>query len=139
MQAHWQRFTSRQERKYRLGMGYLCLLGLILPGLQRFYLGQMLAGWIYLGWGIVPLLLPGWGWLVWIPRGLSALEALWLLLLMDNADFDNRFNRHLNRLEWGSFSGEKTSDSERQLEELRRMGVISEQEYQQRRQQQRWP
>jgi len=132
----WQQFTSPRKRKYRLLVGYLSLLGLVLPGGQRFYLGQMVAGWIYVGLGTVPLLLPGWGWLVWIPRGLSALEALWVLVLMDNADFENRFNRDLNRLEWRSLSGENTTDGERQLEEMRRAGIISEEEYQQRRQEQ---
>ncbi|GAB4213159.1 MAG: hypothetical protein OHK0012_08740 [Synechococcales cyanobacterium] len=115
-------------------MGYLSLLGLMLPGGQRFYLGQSIAGYIYLVWGLFPLLIPGWGWLVWIPRSLSGLEAFWVLFLLDNADFDNRFNRHLSNLEWGSLTGENTSDGERQLEDMRRQGVITEQEYQQRRQ-----
>lgn len=112
----------------------LALAGVLLPGLHKFYLGQV-------RWGLAYLLL---SWTP-IPRVASVLEGLWYLF-QDREEFDRCFNRaqvpthtnSANSANSASSSAASTSliaEALRQLEALRQDGLISEYEFEQKRRQ----
>ncbi len=122
-----------RPRLVREVAGWLAVLGLFIPGLQRFYMGHKRWGWVYVGVGLlvlvpsVPLQI-----LSYTLRAFCLLEGLWILT-MNNADFDFRFNRDWIDLEWKSGEGREVRDPEQQLEILLRQGLITRAEYEARR------
>ena len=123
-----------RQRLVREAAGWLAVLGVVIPGLQRFYMGHK-------RWGRVYLLV---GLMVWVPslplqilsyglRALCLLEGLWLLT-MTNEDFDFRFNRDLLELEWTSAKSREVRDPEQQLEIQWKQGLLTRAEYEERRQ-----
>ncbi|MDX2272812.1 MAG: SHOCT domain-containing protein [Cyanobacteriota bacterium] len=128
------------QRKVKETWAWVALVGVLVPGLQwLLYLGhfhpqQRKWGWIYLGIGFCFLLPIGaLKYLSLLPRLACLLEGLWLLS-MSNEEFDSRFNREHSGLEWTSVIGRAALDPEQQLEAMKRSGLITEAEYQQRRQ-----
>jgi hypothetical protein len=105
----------------------------LIPGLQRFYMGHRRWGWGYLVLGLmvfvpsIPLQLLGYG-----VRALCLLEGLWFLT-MTNEDFDFRFNRDLIELDWTSAKSREVRDPEQQLEIQLKQGLITRAEYEERR------
>ncbi|MGQ9837829.1 MAG: SHOCT domain-containing protein [Cyanobacteriota bacterium] len=124
-----------RQRLIREVAGWLSILGLAIPGLQRFYMGHKRWGWGYLVVGLMvfipspPLQILSYG-----LRVFCLVEGLWILT-MTNADFDFRFNRDLIGLEWKSVEGRESQDPEQQLESLLKQGLITQAEYEERRQQ----
>lgn len=112
----------------------LAFAGILLPGLHKFYLGQM-------RWGLCYLLL-GWITPISISKIASVAEGFWYLF-QDREAFDRRFNiGHLGSdhtsiaasvAPIGSVS--LFADAIRQLEQLRQEGLISEYEFEQKRRQ----
>ncbi len=116
-----------------------------IAGLHKFYVGQP---W----WGLVYLLLSG----TLIPHVASAIEGVWYLVQQEEA-FRQRFDgpdpllSWLRFPAWGQKSGEDEGKSKetgpitdrveevaealRQLEQLRQEGLISDQEWEQKRRQ----
>jgi hypothetical protein len=124
---------QKRQRLVREVAGWLAVLGVLIPGLQRFYMGHKRWGWVYLLVGLM----------VWVPslplqilsyglRALCLLEGLWLLT-MTNEDFDFRFNRDLLELEWTSAKSREVRDPEQQLEIQLKQGLITRTEYEERR------
>ena len=115
----------------------LALLSTIVPwpiaGLQKFYLGQPL-------WGIIYLLL----WNTPIPRIASAIDAVWYLV-QGEEEFQQQFNAvHLgnssqaNRRFTNPFQPPQViayADALRELDQLRAEGLVSENEFEQKRRQ----
>ena len=116
----------------------LAFAGVIVPGLHKFYLGQM-------RWGVVYLLL---GWTP-ISKIASVGEGLWYLF-QDREEFDRNFNS--GSLTPGAMSVSLASanstgaaldpiqvtavaEALRQIEQLRQEGLISEYEFEQKRRQ----
>ncbi len=122
------------KRLNKFILGWAALAGILVPGLQRFYMRHKRWGWAYLGLGFIPLLIPNFWWLAIVIRIFCVAEGLWVLS-MDNLDFDTRFNQDVSGLEWKSVEGRESHDPEQQLESMRRSGAITEAEYQTRRQQ----
>ncbi|MFS8876024.1 SHOCT domain-containing protein [Synechococcus sp. R5-13] len=126
---------QERRRLVREVAGWLAMLGVLIPGLQRFYMGHQRWGWGYLVAGLmvfvpsIPLQILSYG-----VRALCLLEGLWILT-MSNADFDFRFNRELIELEWTSVEGREARDPEQQLESLLKQGLITRAEYEERRRQ----
>ncbi|MFQ3614848.1 MAG: SHOCT domain-containing protein [Cyanobacteriota bacterium] len=124
-----------RRRLIREVAGWLSMLGLLIPGLQRFYMGHKRWGWGYLVVGLlvfipsIPLQI-----LSYALRAFCLFEGLWILT-MTNADFDFRFNRDLIGLEWKSVEGRESQDPEQQLESQLKQGLITRAEYEERRQQ----
>lgn len=98
-----------------------------LAGIHKFYLGQHL-------WGLFYLLL----WSTPIPRVACAIEAVWYLA-QDAEEFNRRFN-----LTQSEFYGETATsvnpqqvnamaEALRQLDQLRKEGLMSEYEFEQKR------
>jgi hypothetical protein len=131
-QAMSQPLSPRWTSKIILG--WLSMLGILVPGLQRFYLRQRTWGWAYLALGFLFLFPIGsWKWFLSITiRVLCFLEAAWILT-MDNDDFNGRFNRDVSSLEWTSVQGKESQDPEQQLEQMLNSGLITAEEYQERR------
>ncbi len=126
--------TTRKEKP---ALGLLCLAGVLLPGFQRFYLGQKTSGWVFIVIGLFGLPFLPFPWylklLSYLLRVLCLAEGLWVLS-MTNQDFDARFNPEFARLEWTStVKKQKPLDPEQQLESMRRQGLLTESEYQQKR------
>ncbi len=125
-------FTKPKDRRVAI---VLAFAGAVLPisGLHKFYLGQR-------GWGVVYLLLS----LPWfpnpIPRIASVMEGVWLMLQRAD-EFDRRFNGAASvRSSAQPAAGNSTeaatiAEALRQLNQLRDDGLISEQEFEQKRQQ----
>jgi TM2 domain-containing membrane protein YozV len=124
---------QKRQRLVREGAGWLAVLGVLIPGLQRFYMGHRRWGWGYLVLGLmvfvpsIPLQLLGYG-----VRALCLLEGLWFLT-MTNEDFDFRFNRDLIELDWTSAKSREVRDPEQQLEIQLKQGLITRAEYEERR------
>jgi TM2 domain-containing membrane protein YozV len=126
----------------------LALAGFLLPGLHKFYLGQLGWGWFYL--------LPGlcfWDVdLGLMPRLACLFEGSWLLL-QSQTEFDRRFNGITDSSESlgkstlalaaaaTATTAAKTAQVEnmgqslRQLDQLRQEGLITEYEFEQQRRQ----
>ncbi|MEN9202998.1 MAG: hypothetical protein Q6K80_04865 [Thermostichus sp. DG_1_6_bins_120] len=123
----------QRQRLIREVAGCLSILGLLVPGLQRFYMGHKRWGWGYLVVGLlvvipsIPLQI-----LSYVLRAFCFLEGLWLLT-MSNEDFDFRFNRDLISLEWKSVEGRASQDPEQQLESHLKQGLITRTEYEEQR------
>ncbi len=112
--------------KSRDAAAILALIGIFIPGLHKFYLGQPL-------WGLLYLLL------FWtpIPRVASAIEAVWYLA-QDRDDFDRNFNLNLGPARNSPAAPAQVStiaEAMRQLDSLRQDGLISEYEFEQKRRQ----
>ena len=127
------RVIAVKSRKLAAG---LALLGVItLPGIHRFYLGQS-------RWGLVYLLL---AWKTPISRIASGFEAIWYLFL-DDDEFDRTFN------DSPSLAGVSTATTDpkdtpgldpakveqvvsavREIENLRKEGLMTETEFEQKR------
>lgn len=126
---------QKRQRLVREAAGWLAMLGVLIPGLQRFYMGHRRWGWGYLVLGLmvfvpsIPLQILSYG-----VRALCLLEGLWLLT-MTNEDFDFRFNRDLIELDWTSAQGREVRDPEQQLESQLQQGLITRAEYEERRRQ----
>ncbi|MEP0957793.1 NINE protein [Microcoleus sp. FACHB-1515] len=97
-------------------------------GLHKFYLGQPV-------WGVVYLLL---SWTM-IPKFASAIEGIWYLL-QNQAEFDSNFNGALPPapppsppIDAGQV--EAVAAALRQLDQLRKEGLMSEYEFEQKRRQ----
>jgi TM2 domain-containing membrane protein YozV len=124
-----------RQRLIREVAGWLSMLGVLIPGLQRFYMGHKRWGWGYLVVGLmvfipsIPLQIIGYA-----LRAFCFAEGLWILT-MTNADFDFRFNRDLIGLEWKSVEERESQDPEQQLESQLKQGLITRAEYEERRQQ----
>ncbi len=125
--------SPRRQRLVREAAGWLAVLGVLIPGLQRFYMGHKRWGWVYLLVGLmvvvpsIPLQILSYG-----LRALCLLEGLWLLT-MTNEDFDFRFNRDLIELDWSSAKTREVRDPEQQLEIQLKQGLITRSEYEERR------
>jgi TM2 domain-containing membrane protein YozV len=117
---------AHQAKNRRIAAG-LALAGILLPGLHKFYLGQV-------RWGVVYLLL---SWTP-IPRVASVLEGLWYLF-QDREEFDRCFNplqaQPENRASSTAASASLIADALRQIEALRQDGLISDYEFEQKRRQ----
>lgn len=119
--------VSRRRKDKKLA-SILALAGIFtIPGLHKFYLRQP-------GWGILYLIF---SWTP-IPRIASAIEGFWYLS-QNGAEFDQRFN---DCLAGGFGVAERVIQPEqvasvaqalRTLDELRRDGLISEYEFEQKR------
>ncbi len=126
---------QKRQRLVREAAGWLAVLGVLIPGLQRFYMGHRRWGWGYLVLGLmvfvpsIPLQILSYG-----VRALCLLEGLWLLT-MTNEDFDFRFNRDLIELDWTSAQDREARDPEQQLESQLQQGLITRAEYEERRRQ----
>ena len=127
--------TNCKDRKVA---ALLALVGIVVPGLHKFYLGQP-------RWGIVYLLL------LWTPisKVASILEAAWYLF-QDREEFDRNFNSlslgvsATNGIIVSGATAGRTidvpqiaaiADALRQLDDLRQDGLISEYEFEQKRRQ----
>lgn len=114
----------------------LAFAGILLPGLHKFYLGQM-------RWGLCYLLL-GWITPISISKIASVAEGFWYLF-QDQEGFDRSFNvGHVGHVGHLSHDGTPAApiasvslfaDAIRQLEQLRQEGLISEYEFEQKRRQ----
>lgn len=123
----------------------LALMGVLVPGLHKFYLGQPL-------WGIAYLAL---AWNTPISRVASLVEAIWYLA-QNEAEFDLNFNTDPADMidDWSVPAVDGTewsvpmvrpkapppdmraiADAMRQLDQLREDGLISEYEFEQKRRQ----
>ncbi|MFS8881367.1 SHOCT domain-containing protein [Synechococcus sp. H55.11] len=126
---------QKRQRLVREAAGWLAVLGVLIPGLQRFYMGHRRWGWGYLVLGLmvfvpsIPLQILSYG-----VRALCLLEGLWLLT-MTNEDFDFRFNRDLIELDWTSAQDREVRDPEQQLQSQLQQGLITRAEYEERRRQ----
>ncbi|MFS8856369.1 SHOCT domain-containing protein [Synechococcus sp. H55.2] len=126
---------QKRQRLVREAAGWLAVLGVLIPGLQRFYMGHKRWGWVYLLVGLmvlvpsIPLQILSYG-----LRALCLLEGLWLLT-MTNEDFDFRFNRDLIELDWTSAQDREVRDPEQQLQSQLQQGLITRAEYEERRRQ----
>ncbi len=124
---------QKRQRLVREAAGWLAVLGVLIPGLQRFYMGHKCWGWVYLLVGLmvlvpsIPLQILSYG-----LRALCLLEGLWLLT-MTNEDFDFRFNRDLIELDWSSAKGREVRDPEQQLELQLKQGLLTRAEHEERR------
>lgn len=131
---------QNRSLKDRKVAAILAFVGLVIPGLHKFYLGQP-------RWGIVYLLL----FLTPISKIASLLEGIWYLF-QDREEFDRLFNYPLSSslsltrtgaLMPGSISAAvvelppvgAVADALRQLDALRQEGLISEYEFEQKRRQ----
>lgn len=125
-------------RKSKLILGLSALAGLLIPGLQRFYLGQKYWGIGYLVLGLaslfsffpLPLLLVG-----YLVRLLCVVEGIWVLT-QSNEEFDSRFNRQFQKLDWTSASQRESTLPEYHLQKALQEGIITQAEYEQQRQRQ---
>lgn len=126
---------QKRQRLVREAAGWLAVLGVLIPGLQRFYMGHRRWGWGYLVLGLmvfvpsIPLQILSYG-----VRALCLLEGLWFLT-MTNEDFDFRFNRDLIELDWTSAQDREVRDPEQQLQSQLQQGLITRAEYEERRRQ----
>ncbi|HEY9660342.1 MAG TPA: NINE protein, partial [Allocoleopsis sp.] len=131
---------QNRSLKDRKVAALLAFVGVVIPGLHKFYLGQP-------RWGIVYLLL----FLTPISKIASLLEGIWYLF-QDREEFDRLFNYPLpsslsltgtGALMPGSISAAvvelppvgAVADALRQLDALRQEGLISEYEFEQKRRQ----
>jgi len=107
----------------------LALIGVVLPGLHKFYLRQG-------GWGLVYLVSSATGFGL-VARTASFFEALWYLC-QGQETFDRNFNgasllstsEPVNVAQVGA-----VADALRQIDQLRQDGLISEYEFEQKRRQ----
>ncbi|MBD2104777.1 NINE protein [Leptolyngbya sp. FACHB-261] len=120
--------VSTTKRKDRKLAGILALAGILtLPGLHKIYTGKV-------GWGVVYLLF------FWtpFPRIASAIEGIWYLTQTE-AEFNERFNTGTIGPEANpTFRPEhvaSVAQALRTLDDLRRDGLISEYEFEQKRRQ----
>ncbi len=124
-------------RKQKVILAFLSFVGVLMPGPQRFYLGQKISGWVYVVIGLF-VFIPSFPLLFviisYFLRVLCLAEGLWVIT-MNNQDFEQRFNPEQSQLQWSSSQAKPSSDPEQQLESMRRQGLITEAEYQERRQQ----
>lgn len=111
----------------------LAFAGILIPGLHKFYLGQM-------RWGLCYLLL-GWITPISISKIASVAEGFWYLF-QDHEAFNRGFNvGHLGQADTTTVTSASTAsvslfaDAIRQLEQLRQEGLISEYEFEQKRRQ----
>ncbi len=126
-------------RKVKLLVGGLALLGILVPGLQRFYLGQKYWGIAFL---VVGLLFP-WSFmpiplrvLSYLLRLFCLLEGLWVLS-QDNAEFDARFNPQHQKLDWTTASKRESQLPEYYLQQALNEGIMTQAEYDQQLRKQR--
>ncbi len=118
-------------RKVKLFMGGLSLAGLILPGLQRFYLGQKYWGIAFVVIGLAVLLpFTPLKFLSYLLRLICLMEGIWVLSL-DNSEFDARFNPQHQKLDWTTASKRESTLPEAQLQKALRQGIITQSEYNQ--------
>ena len=118
---------SRQPKKRNWAL-MLALLGTVTPlvGLHKFYLGQPL-------WGIIYFLL---SWQTPIPRIASAIDTVWYLA-QDEDQFNLRFNSSgedlamQTKLEPQQL--QEVASALRELDQLRLDGLITENEFEQKR------
>lgn len=112
----------------------LAFAGILIPGLHKFYLGQM-------RWGLCYLLL-GWITPISISKIASLAEGFWYLF-QDQEAFNRSFNIGQVGHDLGDDDTHEASiasvslfaDAIRQLEQLRQEGLISEYEFEQKRRQ----
>ena len=120
--------TLSSQPKKRNWAIMLALLGTVTPlvGLHKFYLGQPL-------WGIIYFLL---SWQTPIPRIASAIDTVWYLA-QDEDQFNLRFNSSLEDLAMESQLQpqqlKEIASALRELEQLRLDGLITENEFEQKR------
>lgn len=120
-------FNQPKKRNWAI---FLALLGTVTPlvGLHKFYLGQPL-------WGVIYFLL---SWQTPIPRIASAIDSVWYLA-QDQDQFNLRFNTSLVDLVSSSKSDaqevQAIATALRELEQLRLDGLITENEFEQKRRQ----
>lgn len=116
-------------RKIKLFMGGLSLAGVILPGLQRFYLGQRSWGiaFVVIG-GLILLPFTPLKFLSYLLRLVCLVEGIWVLS-MDNSEFDARFNPEQQKLDWTTASKRKSTLPEAQLQQALQQGIITQSEY----------
>ncbi len=123
----------------KLSYGLLSLAGAFVPGLQRFYLRQKNWGWAYLVVGLLALpVFPIFFQVIsHLLRVICVAEGLYILG-MSNQDFEEKFNPAYLELEWTSTQKRTGSsipqDPEQQLEAMRNQGLLTDAEYQDRRQ-----
>jgi TM2 domain-containing membrane protein YozV len=115
------------KRKSRSIAAILAFAGtLTISGLHKFYLGQPL-------WGLLYVLL---SWTP-IPKVASAIEGVWYLA-QDEESFDRNFNQGKSgtrNLHPQTDQVASIAEALRQLDSLRRDGLISEYEFEQKRRQ----
>lgn len=118
-------------RKSKLILGGLALVGVLLPGPQRLYLGQRNWG---IGFVIVGLFIlipvPFLQFLSFLLRLICLVEGLWVLT-QSNEDFDYRFNRSHQKLEWTAASQRESDLPEYHLQKALREGIITQAEFKQ--------
>lgn len=126
-------------RKVKLLVGGLALVGILVPGLQRFYLGQKYWGIAFL---VVGLVFP-WSFmpipfrvLSYLLRLICLIEGLWVLS-QDNVEFDARFNPEHQKLDWTTTSKRKSQLPEYHLRKALNDGIITQSEYNQQLRKQR--
>ena len=119
-----------QQPKKRVFSIILALMGSVTPivGLHKLYLGQPL-------WGLIYFIL---SWESPMARIACAIDAV-LYLAQDQSHFDSRFNPELVSLAESTTINPKqiteAAEAIRELEKLRQEGLISENEFEQKRRQ----
>lgn len=90
-------------------------------GIHKFYLGQNLAGIVYLlfCWTFIP--------------GLIAFVEFFMLLFMSDREFDAKFNGNSGRFAGGAVSAKDATSALGDLKKLYEQGVITAEEYEQKR------
>ena len=115
-------FKHRKNRRVAIA---LALLGTVTPlaGLHKLYLGQPI-------WGIVYILL----WSTPIPRIAAAVDAVWYVV-QDQEQFERQFNGHSQYSLNTSPQVTAIAEAMRELDRLRDDGLVTEQEFEQKRRQ----
>ncbi len=90
-------------------------------GIHKFYLGQNLAGIVYLlfSWTLIP--------------GLIAFVEFFMLLFMSDREFDAKFNGRSGSFAGGAVSAKDATGALGDLKKLYEQGVITAEEYEQKR------
>ena len=119
-----QFFNYHKNRKVAIGLALLSAITPI-PGLQKFYLGQPIWGFIYLLLWSSPMV-----------RIACAIDAVWYVI----QDLD-QFNYQFNGIATGQFAINEVqkvsaiAEALRELDSLREDGLITEYEFEQKRRQ----
>lgn len=119
-----QFFSYHKSRKIAVGLALLSAITPI-PGLQKFYLGQPIWGFIYLLLWSSPMV-----------RIACAIDAVWYVI----QDMD-QFNYQFNGIANGQFAINEVqkisaiADALRELDSLREDGLMTEYEFEQKRRQ----
>ncbi|MGF1536528.1 MAG: SHOCT domain-containing protein [Elainellaceae cyanobacterium] len=117
--------------RYRSRAIVLAFAGVLIPGLHKFYLGEWRWGLVYLVAATTP-----------ISRLASLIEGLWYCSMSDEV-FDHNFNRrYLAKQRAQAVQTlpdpkrvESVAEALRKLDQLRKDGLISEYEFEQKRRQ----